>query len=226
MAKRTTRLEHPFFAVFTHWIHVMAMAVLIETGLFIHSPFYAAPVSVHRTIHLVAGFVLVGTGIGRIYWAVFGRGSADIGSRKKIKDFHFFMPDRKNRGTLWPMVKYYLFLRKTHPRVQKYNPIQKIAYVALFLVMLLSLITGLEMWLPTRGFLEPLTYFLGGTLVVHIIHYFTMWSFIVITMVHIYLTVAEAPWEIPLMWLWKEKRVPGGSSQREGADKGLFRWRE
>ncbi|HLA83126.1 MAG TPA: Ni/Fe-hydrogenase, b-type cytochrome subunit [Thermoleophilia bacterium] len=223
MAVRTTRAEHPLAAVVTHWLHVVALFVLVWTGFFIHSPFYNASFALHRNIHLVAAFVLIFTGISRIYWAFFGEGSADVGSKEKICDCRFFLPDKLNRGKLWQMIKYYMFLRKTHPRTAKYNPLQKLAYLALLVAMLVMLVTGLEMWTHTKEFLQPLTYFLGGPLVVRFIHYFSMWLFMVVTATHIYLTFAETPWEVPLMFWWKEARFVGRDGETVPARKSKER---
>ena len=35
-------------------------------------------------------------------------------------------------------------------------------------------------------------------------HYMAMWLFIVITAAHVYIVAIEAPWELPLMFFWKE----------------------
>ena len=206
MAKHTTRAEHPISTVVTHWIHIVALFVLIFTGFWIHDPFTSWPFHTVRYVHLFAAFFLVGTGIFRVYWGFFGTGSADVGSAKKVKDWHFFFPQKENKGTFWEVVKYYLFLRKTHPCTAKYNPLQKFAYGCLLFAIVIDATTGLAMWHVTASFFQPMTYFLGGTQVIRNIHYIAMWAFIVITAAHIYIVLIEAPWEIPLMFLWKEGR--------------------
>jgi Ni/Fe-hydrogenase 1 B-type cytochrome subunit len=204
MAKHTTRSEHPLTAIITHWIHIAALFTLIITGYWIYDPYAAWPFHTVRMVHLFAAFFLVATGVFRVYWAFLGSGSSDVGSAAKIRDWHFFFPQAENRGTLWPMIKYYLFLRKTHPCTAKYNPLQKIAYAFLGVAIFLDMLTGLAMWHVTAGFFQPLTYALGGTTAVRQLHFAAMWLFIVITAVHIYIVAIEAPWEIPLMFWWKE----------------------
>ena len=56
------------------------------------------------------------------------------------------------------------------------------------------------------GFFQPLTYALGGTQAIRQMHYMAMWMFIVITAAHVYIVAIEAPWELPLMFFWKEGR--------------------
>jgi Ni/Fe-hydrogenase 1 B-type cytochrome subunit len=204
MAKHTTRAEHPISTVITHWIHIVALLTLIVTGFWIHDPFTGWSFGTVRYVHLFAAFFLVGTGIFRVYWGFFGTGSPDVGSTKKVKDWHFFFPQKENRGTFWPMVAYYLFLRKTHPCTAKYNPLQKLAYGALLFAIILDAFTGLAMWHVTQPFFQPITYALGGTQMIRELHYLAMWLFIVITAVHVYIVAIEAPWELPLMFFWKE----------------------
>ena len=204
MAKKTSRAEHPLSTVITHWIHICALFVLIFTGLWIHDPFTGWPFHTVRYVHLFAAFFLVGTGVFRVYWGFFGRGSTDVGGGRRIRDWHFFFPQKENRRTFWPMVKYYLFLRKTHPCTAKYNPLQKLAYGALLFAIILDALTGLAMWHVTAPYFQGMTYFLGGTQMIRELHYLAMWMFIVITALHVYIVLIEAPWELPLMFLWKE----------------------
>jgi len=184
MAKHTTRAEHPISTVITHWIHIVALLVLVFTGFWIHDPFTSWSFHTVRYVHLFAAFFLVGTGVFRVYWGFFGTGSADVGSTKKVKDWHFFFPQKENKGTFWEVVKYYLFLRKTHPCTAKYNPLQKLAYGALLFAIIIDAFTGLAMWHVTQPYFQPLTYWIGGTQMIRQWHYLAMWLFIVITAAH------------------------------------------
>jgi len=204
MAKHTTRAEHPISTVITHWIHIVALLVLVFTGFWIHDPFTSWSFHTVRYVHLFAAFFLVGTGVFRVYWGFFGTGSADVGCTKMVKDWHFFFPQKENKGTFWEVVKYYLFLRKTHPCTAKYNPLQKLAYGALLFAIIIDAFTGLAMWHVTQPYFQPLTYWIGGTQMIRQWHYLAMWLFIVITAAHIYIVAIEAPWEVPLMFFWKE----------------------
>lgn len=207
VSKHETREEHPLVALVTHWVHLVAMAVLIFTGFFIHSPFYNGSMAVNKTFHLIFAWILIATGVVRIYWAFFGAGSAPCCKREKTPDYKFFFPQKENRGKLLPMIQYYLFLRPTHPRTAKYNPLQKGAYVFLIVLILIQMTTGFELWTPTASFFSPLTYLLGGPVTVRAIHYLVAWLFIAIIALHIYLAAAESLHEIPLMFWWRESKV-------------------
>ncbi|MBS3909961.1 MAG: cytochrome b/b6 domain-containing protein [Actinobacteria bacterium] len=216
ISKHETREEHPLMAVVTHGVHLISMIVLIWTGFFIHSPFYQGSMIINKTFHTMFAFILIATGVVRMDWAFFGKGSAPSGGRAKIRDYKFFLPQKENRGKLLPMIKYYLFLRGTHPRTQKYNPLQKTAYVSLILFITVQIITGFSLLTATAQFFLPLTYLLGGTATVRSIHYLTMWGFIFITMIHVYLVLTETIHELPLMFLWREARV---AEERHGLER-------
>jgi len=149
-------------------------------------------------------FVVILVAIVRVYWAFFGAGSAGAGSRIKVRDSTHFGPESQNKGQGIETVKYYLFLRRTHPRTAKYNTLQKGTYVFWLILIALQAVTGFSLWVVTAAFFSALTYAVGGPVVMREIHYLIMWLFIVTAAVHIYLSAAEAPWQLPLMFIGKE----------------------
>jgi Ni/Fe-hydrogenase 1 B-type cytochrome subunit len=206
MAGFTTREEHPLPAILMHWVHLVSMFVLIFTGFYIHYPFFAGAMGAMRTSHFVAMFVLVATAVLRVYWAFAGRGSAGSGSRRLVPDWTHFLPERANRGKALETLEYYLFLRKSHPAGAKFNTLQKGTYALWLLLIAVQAVTGLAMWSPTAGAFQPLTYALGGVTQVRVDHYLVMWLFIVTLMIHVYLSVAEAWVQLPIMFFWRETR--------------------
>lgn len=206
MAHLATREEHPWPAILMHWLHLISIVVLTWTGFYIHRPFYTASMSVHRTLHFVFMFVFILTAIVRLWWGVLGAGSAAPGERRRRRDISFFFPERENRGMLWQTAKYYTFIRRTHPRTAKYNPLQKLTYASWLLLVVLQAVTGFAIWTNTAEFFLPLTNLLGGLQAMRAIHYLIMWLFIITTMIHIYLSVVEAPWQLPLMFAGRERR--------------------
>lgn len=179
--------EHPVVPRLLHWIHLISMFVLIITGLYISDPFFPGGMGIMRGGHLIFMWVFVIIAIYRVIWAFVGR-SAPYGSREKIRDGRHFMPQKENRGTLWPTIAYYAFLRSEPPAVYKYNGLQKATYVFWLLLIVLQAITGFALWTPTAGLLQPLSYALGGPLIVRTIHYLIMWVFIATTALHVYLS--------------------------------------
>ncbi|MHB8762249.1 MAG: Ni/Fe-hydrogenase, b-type cytochrome subunit [Coriobacteriia bacterium] len=213
MAHVTTREEHPWPAIVMHWFHLVSIIVLTYTGFYIHRPFGPGSMDLMRTLHFVFMFVLIFSAIVRVYWAFMGRGSAAQGSRRKIPDYRHFGPQRENKGQAWETAKYYLFLRKTHPLGAKYNALQKATYLFWLVLIVLQAVTGFAIWTNTAEVLLPLTYAVGGLDVMRMIHYLIMWVFIITTAVHVYLSIAEAPWQAPLIFLGRESG-PGRTNER------------
>lgn len=208
MAHYTTIEEHPWPARLMHWIHLISIAVLTYTGFYIHKPFGPGSMDLMRNMHFIFMFILVLTAIVRVYWAFLGAGSASQGSRTRIRDYRHFGVQRENRGKTLDTVKYYLFLRKSHPVGAKYNPLQKGTYLIWLVLIVLQAITGFALWTNTANFFLPLTYAVGGPEIMRIAHYLIMWLFLITTLVHIYLSLAEAPWQAPLMFLGRESGEP------------------
>lgn len=204
MASATTREEHPWPAIGMHWIHLLSIVVLTYTGFYIHRPFGPGSMDLMRTLHFIFMFVLVLTAIVRVYWAFAGAGSASQGSRTKIRDYRHFGPQRENKGKAWETVRYYVFLRKSHPVGAKYNTLQKGTYIAWLVLVALQAVTGFAIWANWQEFFLPITNLIGGLVVMRMVHYLIMWLFIITAWVHIYLSIAEAPWQAPLMFFGRE----------------------
>ena len=221
MTEYTTRAEHPLIAIVTHWVHLITLVILVATGLYIHHPFWGMDFSHIRSVHLWAALFFVLTFAVRMVWAVVGGGSAAAGGNKRKRDFIWFMPEKGDIRVTWETVKYYLFLRKTHPRTAKYNPMQKGAYLVLIPATLVIGVTGLQLWQRTAHYLETLTYWMGGEVWVRTIHYAAMWVFILIAVVHIYLAMAETIFELPMMFFWRSREMRHGPKPKAEPAAGL-----
>ncbi len=201
--------DHPLPAVIMHWVHLVSMFVLAFTGFFIHWPFSFAGLAMGtaRYLHFVFMYVVLIDLAVRVYWSFFGAGSSLVkGTREKGPDYRNFGPQRLNRGQFLETVKYYLFLRKTHPRTGKFNSLQKGTYVFWAFLLLFQGYTGFAIYGPTYDlpFFAWGTGMVGGLMAMRTIHYLIMWVFILTTLVHVYLSVAEDVDAVPLMFLYKE----------------------
>jgi Ni/Fe-hydrogenase 1 B-type cytochrome subunit len=197
-----TREEHPVPAVLMHWAHLLSFLVLVATGILIHDPTHALEMDAVRLVHFVAMFVFMATFVVRVYWAFFGAGSSNNGSHVRVADWRHFVPEKSSDRTVWPTVKYYLFLRKTRPYTAKYNPLQKFTYALLLpLGIIVMAITGFTLYAPTVEYMLWFATLVGGFEAVRALHYFTMWAMIAFVMVHLYLVFFEDLREAPLMLL-------------------------
>lgn len=209
VADAAYREEHPLAYVVMHWTHLLSMLVLGLSGLVIHSPFVPLPMSVVREVHMVAAYVVVITLACRVWYALFGRTAVEKGTRVTGRDVRNFVPQPGDVAAFAQTLRYYLFLSPEHPKAGKYNPLQKLAYVAIAALLTAQALTGFLLYAPlSAGALGPdvawLTAVLGGPVGVRTFHYLLTWVFLAITTVHVYLALTEDIAGIPLMFVWRE----------------------
>lgn len=211
-----TRQEHPLPAILMHWSHLLSIFVLTFTGLYIHYPFFAGAMAIMRNTHFVFMFILIFIALARVYWAFFGAGSAELGGTVKRRDYKFFGPQKENKGTMVGTIKYYTFLQKDAPPVSKYNGLQKGTYVFWLILIVAQAITGFALWTPTAAIYLPLTYALGGVIVVRMLHYLFMWLFLITTAIHVYLAVMHVD-EFLMMFFHIESKPKGAPTMTSKA---------
>lgn len=200
------REAHPLPFVITHWINLVSMILLIFTGFYIHYPFFSGFMGIARGAHIFFGFVLVINCIVRIVLAFFVESAPTGGTRKTVKDYKTWLPQKDNRHQLGAWIKYYLFLKRDHPLGAKLGVPQKISYLCIPILILIMFYTGLCLWGPTMdlGFFAAGTNLVGGLMSMRIIHYCLMFVFICFTLLHMYLANVEGLAPTKLMLGWKE----------------------
>jgi Ni/Fe-hydrogenase 1 B-type cytochrome subunit len=180
-----------------HWALATAIVVLIVTGFYISDPFtiYRGEtvdkmfMGEVRFWHLLFGIFLLFLFIWRIYLAFFSRFHADW------KDFLAWT----NWKFTVQQVRFYLLIDKAgpeHDEERAYGPTQSLAYLGLWIMVLLILITGLILMgagyhAGLSGFaykvLKPVENMMGGLAMVRYIHHVLTWFFILFILVHVYM---------------------------------------
>lgn len=163
-----------------HWIHLLSMGFLLLSGLYIHYVFWPSWMGTMRQTHFIAMYILLLVLVIRGYWAVI------IG--KNIGDF---LIQKENRGKLFESIKYYAFIRKTHPKTAKFDPVQKISYDFMALLLGLEMLSGFSLYWPQASVFASLNAWVGGLVVMRMIHFLIMWLIIASVATHIYMGIAE-----------------------------------
>ena len=191
--------------VITHWINLVAMIFLIITGFLIHFP-VAGTMGIARGLHIFFGFVIFINCVARIIMSFFVKSAPTAGTRKQVKDFYTWLPQKDNRHQAGAWVKYYLFMKKDHPLGAKLGVPQKLSYLLIPILIILMFITGLCLWPPTAssGFCAWCLNLVGGAMSMRIIHYFGMFVFIIFIFIHVYLANIEGTEPTKLMFFRKE----------------------
>lgn len=174
---------HPLFERIWHWFQALCIIMLIITGIMIHWPevfpgWFEWSVSVHNWF----GWALVISWVAWLLYAIFsGRIS------------HYFPKKGEIPGGLIKQAKFYgygIFKHEPHPYAptedNKFNPLQKIAYLKFQLLILpLLLISGLVYMYPET--FSGVVRVLGGLWVVATIHFVLGALFAAFLVAHLYL---------------------------------------
>ena len=181
-----------------HWINALAVTALFLTGLYIANPALAPNGEAYthfvmgrvREIHFVAGYALLFGFLLRIYCFYFGNNYSRSGFP--------FVWRREWWADLRAQALQYLRLERGHVHLG-HNALAGLAYT--FFVIFLGwcqIFTGLALysesnpggfWDRLLGWVIPL---LGGSYMVHLWHHTLAWSFVVFTIVHLYIVFFDS----------------------------------
>ncbi len=179
-----------------HWFSVFLILVLSATGLLMGSgrlvyggaEGFTNYLSWLRLVHFVAGWLLLCAAILRIV----GLFLASNQFQRWYALFPVRMRDLKN---LVQVALNYLFCRFDRPpHYIGHNPLQQVAYTAIFGVGLLALFTGFALYALYDPGNIVFRYFvmfddLVGVQYVRLVHQFVMWIFLAFIPIHVYLSV-------------------------------------
>jgi Ni/Fe-hydrogenase 1 B-type cytochrome subunit len=178
--------------ILDHWIRVVAIAVLVFTGIYIHTPFIAGGpdstiMATTRFFHFISAYALVLGLVVRVYMAFKSTFDADW------KDFSII----ENIKNIPDVLAYYLFIKGSHKDYRRYNPLQALAYLFTGLVIIFTALTGAALYHGKAfGFITCPDSFrwvvniLGGESYTRIWHILAMWYFIVFVLIHVYLAIS------------------------------------
>lgn len=198
--KKGRKIEYEFSlgARWTHWIRALAIFILTFTGFYLTYVFIAPepsnkPVTFlnakFRMWHEIFGFILIAVTIFKSYLFII-----DKQSRKE----RVSILDVLNPMVWFRQIKYYLFLGE-HPKLRgAYNPIQFISYIGLYILILITSLTGLILYVHVYhqglggllyNLMRPFEVVMGGLANVREIHHICMWGFLLFVPVHIYMAI-------------------------------------
>jgi len=170
----------------THWVTAGAIVTLSVTGLYIADPFLipagGAVMTTIRLVHMLSAFVLLLSGLLRTFWLLRGNRWAHWKAFIPLTWFQF--------TELFRQAGFYAFIRKEIPKVLGHNQLAASAYLVLFALLLVEVVTGFAL----DGLIgsEPGASLFGwlidllGPQTVRLLHHFAMWAILAIALFHIY----------------------------------------
>jgi len=187
-----------------HFQHVAAMIALAVSGMYIRFPFFNGGRTMMRWVHYVAMIIVIVNLVARLWYA--------FASRRR--DYREFAITKRDITTAPKVILYYIFVKPSKPHLGKYNVMQKSTYIIFVPLLIIQAITGFALLTYTIPYTQTLTFFghagvTGRDLIVgwwagawlgstdlagwyaRTIHYIINWLFIVLTTIHVYLSVTE-----------------------------------
>lgn len=180
-----------------HFQHVAAMIALAISGMYIRFPFFSGGRTAMRWVHYIAMTIVIVNLIVRLWYAF-------ASSRR---DYREFTIGKRDITTAPMVVAYYLFLipPEKKPHFGKYNVMQKGTYILFVPLLILQAFTGLALLTMKIPYLNMsprellVGWWLGAMLgsvdmagwYARTAHYLVNWLFIVLTTIHVYLSVTE-----------------------------------
>jgi thiosulfate reductase cytochrome b subunit len=173
---------HPVWVRITHWINVLAMAVMIGSGWQIYdaSPLFRFTFPPSITLggwlagallwHFAAMWLLTVNGL--VYLVL---GLATGRFRKKL------LPIRP--GQVIADLGAAFTGRLAHDDLAAYNAVQKLLYLGVILAGIVMVLSGLSIWKPVQ--LEPLTNLFGGYDTARYMHFFAMATIVAFLIIHV-----------------------------------------
>lgn len=202
--------RHHVVVRLTHWINVVALTVMIGSGLRI---FDAYPAFARRgeqfccypfehqeiPVGLTFGGWLGGARNWHfaMMWVLAVNGLVYLAFIYLHGEWRDLVPRRGIGRDAWEMVKFYVGRRKDHPIQGKHNALQRLAYFAMPVVGAMAIVTGLAIWKPVQ--LAPLTNLLGGYVWARYWHFWAMLLLVALTIGHVFMVFSVDPYSIPSM---------------------------
>ena len=213
-----------------HWIIVATLIVLSFTGYYLHHPFLGGggaaghpgfAMADIRFIHEITAFVFTAAVLVRVYWAFAGNRHAHWRALVPLT--------RAQRRDGQAMLRYYFLLRRHPPRTVGHNPLAGLAYLVLYVLFLLSILSGFGLYawvgrIPAWRTLFGWTYGLLPIEQLRLVHFLLMFVFGAFAIHHVYSAVLidmeERNGELSSIVTGYKADVLEGEVPRDGADPG------
>jgi thiosulfate reductase cytochrome b subunit len=196
--------KHPAAIRWLHWVNFPLLTIMIWSGLLIYwandvyrigiggfTAFHFFPDAVYSTLH-VNNRLAEGMAWHFVFMWLFAiNGVAYVIYTAVSGQWRYLVPNRTSFREAIQVTLYDLHLSKVHPPRRKFNGAQQIAYTAIILMGLGSLLTGLAIWRPVQ--FGWLTWLLGGYQAARVEHFLLTIGYVMFFVVHI-AQVIRAGW--------------------------------
>jgi Ni/Fe-hydrogenase 1 B-type cytochrome subunit len=180
----------------THWVTFSAIVVLTVTGAYIADPFFFTfnvdTMRVVRSVHMLAAFAFLASGVVRTYWLFAGN---------QFSRWSAFIPtNRRHWAEFRTQTAFYLFRSRDIPGILGHNALAGGTYLVVFFLFLIQTVTGFGMlalhgtqpWAALFGWVPAVMF---GEQGMRLIHHLLMWVIIAFAIHHVYSAILVDHWE-------------------------------
>ncbi len=196
--------KHPLAIRWFHWLNFPLLGIMIWSGILIYwaNDVYAVkiggkelikffPQSFYDALHITHR-LSEGMAYHFVFmWFFFINGFLYVLYTVFSGEWRFLLPQKGSFKEAWLVVLHDLHIKKTKPVYFKYNAAQRIAYTAIILMGLGSIITGLSIYKPVQ--FGWLTWLCGGYEWARAEHFILTMGYCIFFIVHI-IQVILAGW--------------------------------
>lgn len=197
--------KHPLAIRWFHWLNFPLLAIMIWSGLLIywaydpyaiklfgHTVFKFFPEWFYQKYHIKRRLA-EGMAFHFVFMWLFAiNGLLYVLYTLFSGEWRYLLPKKSSWREAWLVLLHDLHLRKTAPPQNKYNAAQRIAYSAVIVMGLGSLLTGLAIYKPVQ--LYWLVFVCGGYKTARVIHFALTIGYCLFFVIHI-IQVILAGWQ-------------------------------
>jgi Ni/Fe-hydrogenase b-type cytochrome subunit len=203
----------------THWVSALAITVMVASGLRIFDAYPAfarkgetfccypwAGREIPEAVTFGGWLAGARNWHFAVMWVLVVAGLVYLGFLAAHGEWRDVVPRRGDARGAWEMAKFYLFVRRDHPRQGKHNALQKAVYFALPVVAALQVLSGLAIWKPVS--LGGLTRLFGGYVWARYWHFVGMAVLVLLVLGHVVMVLTVDPYSIRSMITgWYDQRL-------------------
>ncbi len=193
---KTITEKHPLTIRWTHWVNFPVLFLMIWSGLMIYwaNDVYKIkigdkniinffPQSFYEALHLPSRLA-EGMGYHFVFmWLFMLNGLVYVAYTVFSGEWRYLFPNKHSFREAWLVVLNDLHIRKSAPPQSKYNAAQRIAYSAIMVMGICSVITGLAIYKPIQfSWLRILS---GGYENARLIHFILTIGYCIFFLIHI-----------------------------------------
>ncbi|MFC5412141.1 cytochrome b/b6 domain-containing protein [Larkinella bovis] len=219
--------KHPLAIRWFHWINFPVLFVMIWSGLLIYWAYQPYKIQIGDTVlfKFFPNWFIQALHLRRrlaegmswhfvFMWLFTLNGLLYVLYTLLSGEWRLLLPNRHSFRAAWQVTLHDLGIRKTAPPQRKYNGAQRIAYTAIILMGVGSLLTGLALYKPIQ--LAGLTSLMGGYETARLLHFALTMGYVLFFVIHI-LQVLRAGWNnfrgmVTGFEVEKEEEKPGPPS--------------